>query len=160
MKLKLSVEQRNVSICSDSQTALKTHQAAKTTSPLVKRCQKALNDISTRHNEGLYWVPRQAGVRGNEIACKLARSGSTQTFIGPEPSIRVSRRNINNKIKFWVGNQHLAMWRGHCSTQRQALKLITPPRPDTKARLLSFNRAQSRAVIGFLTGHNAPRRHI
>jgi len=34
-----------VSICSDSQAALKALQAAKTTSPLVKQCRKALNDI-------------------------------------------------------------------------------------------------------------------
>ena len=81
MKLKVSVDQRNVSTCSDSQAALKAYQAAKTTSPLVKQCQKALNDISTRHTVGLYWVLGQAGVRGNEIAFKFARSGSTQTFI-------------------------------------------------------------------------------
>jgi hypothetical protein len=38
-----------VSISSDSQAALKALQAAKTTSPLVRHCQQALNDISTRH---------------------------------------------------------------------------------------------------------------
>jgi ribonuclease HI len=37
-----------VSICSDSQAAMKALQAAKTTSPLVRQCQQALNDISTR----------------------------------------------------------------------------------------------------------------
>ena len=31
-----------ISICSDSQAALKTLQAAKATSPLVRQCQKAL----------------------------------------------------------------------------------------------------------------------
>ena len=45
-----------VSICSDSQATLKAIQAAKTTSPLVRQCQKALN-ISTRHTVGLYWFP-------------------------------------------------------------------------------------------------------
>jgi len=159
MKMKLSVDHWIVSICSNSQVALKAHQAAKT-SPLLKQCQKALNDISTRHTVGLYWVPGQAGVRGSEIACKLARSGSTQTFIWLEPSIRVYRRNINKKIKCWVDNQHLATWRGPCSTQRQSRKLITRPSPDAKARLMSFNRAQSRALIGLLTGHNSPRRHL
>jgi ribonuclease HI len=44
-----------------------------------------LNDISPRHVVGLYWVPGHAGVRGNEIADRLARSGSGQRFIGPEP---------------------------------------------------------------------------
>jgi len=30
----------------------------------------------------------------------------------------------------------------------------------TRARFLSFNRTQSRAVIGLLTGHNTLRRHL
>ena len=31
---------------------------------------------------------------------------------------------------------------------------------DAKAKLLSFNRTQSRDVIGLLTGHNTLRRHL
>jgi ribonuclease HI len=75
--------EKYISICSDSQATLKALQAAKTTFPSVKEFQKVLNDISTRHTVGLYWVPGQTGARGNEIACKLAKGGSTQTFIGP-----------------------------------------------------------------------------
>jgi ribonuclease HI len=65
--------------------ALKALQAAKTTSPLVRKCQQVLNDISTRHAARLYWVPGNAGVRGNETDDKLTKSGTGQRFIGPEP---------------------------------------------------------------------------
>ena len=71
--------------------ALKALQAAKT-SPLVRECQKALNDISTSTTVGLYWVPGHTGVRGNEIADKLTRDGSVQKFIGPELSLRGGSR--------------------------------------------------------------------
>jgi len=54
--------EKYVSICSDSQAVLKALQAAKTTSPLLRQYQRALNDISTRHTVGLYWVPGHAGV--------------------------------------------------------------------------------------------------
>jgi hypothetical protein len=108
-----------VCICSGSQAALKVLQATKT-SPLVRQCQQALNDISTRHAVGLYWVPGRAGVRGNEIADELIRSGSVQWFVGPEPFFGVSRQNIRRKMKHWMDKQHLALWRGPCSTQRQA----------------------------------------
>jgi hypothetical protein len=37
-----------------SQAALKALQAAKTMSPLVQRCQQALNDISARHVNSVY----------------------------------------------------------------------------------------------------------
>jgi hypothetical protein len=151
--------EKYVSICSDSQAALKALQAAKT-SPLVPQCQQALNDISARHAVRLYWVPGHAGVRGNEIADRLARSGSDQRFIGPEPFLGVSRQNIRKKMKHWMKNQHLALWRGPCSTQRQARDLISGPNLATGARLLSFNRTQTRAVIGLLTGHNTLRRHL
>jgi len=44
--------EKYVSICSDSQVALKALQSVKTTSLLVQQCQKALNDISTQHPLG------------------------------------------------------------------------------------------------------------
>ena len=55
---------------------------------------------------------------------------------------------------------HLVLWRGPCSTQRQARELISGPNLATGARLLSFNRTQMRVVVGLLTGHNTLRRHL
>jgi len=68
--------------------ALKALQAAKT-SPLVRQCQKALNNISTWQRVGLYWIPGHARAQGNEIFDKLARDGSVQKFVGPEPLLGV-----------------------------------------------------------------------
>ena len=119
--------EKYVSICSDNQVALKALQVAKTTSPLVHQCQQVLNNISAWHAVVLYWVPGHARVRGNEIADRLARSSSGQRFIGPEPCLGVSRQNIRGKMKRWMKNQHLALWRGPCSAQRQAQELISGP---------------------------------
>ena len=57
-------------------------------------------------------------------------------------------------------NQHLALWQGPCSTQRQARELISGPDLATGARLLSLNRTQTRGVIDLLTRHNTQRRHL
>jgi hypothetical protein len=57
-------------------------------------------------------------------------------------------------------NQHWVQWRGLGGTQRQACELISGPYLGAKTRFLSFNRTQSRAVTGFLTGHNTLRRHL
>jgi ribonuclease HI len=56
--------EKYVSICSDSQAALKALKAVRTTSLLVLQCQRALNDISARCVVGLFWISRHAGVRG------------------------------------------------------------------------------------------------
>jgi hypothetical protein len=87
---------------------------------MVRQCQQALNDISTRYAVGLNWVPGHAGVRGNEIADRLAMSGSAQRFVGPEPFLGVSRQVLRRKMERWMEKQHLALWGGPCSTQRQA----------------------------------------
>jgi hypothetical protein len=50
------IPEKHVSICSDSQAALKSLTAVRTKSPLVYQCQNALNDISALHTVGLYWV--------------------------------------------------------------------------------------------------------
>jgi hypothetical protein len=49
---------------------------------------------------------------------------------------------------------------GLVNTQRQAQELISGPFLGAKAKFLSFNRIQSRAVTGLLTGHNTLRRHL
>jgi hypothetical protein len=60
----------------------------------------------------------------------------------------------------WMKNQHLALWRSPSNTQRQARDLISGPDLAMGARLLSFNRTQTRAVIGLLIGHNTLRKHL
>ena len=84
--------EKYISICSDSQVALKAFQATKTMIPLVQWCQDALNKISTWHSVGQFWVPGYSGVRGNEIADELAREGTIHHFVGLESALGVSRQ--------------------------------------------------------------------
>jgi hypothetical protein len=59
-----------------------------------------------------------------------------------------------------MDNQHLVLWRGPCSTQRHTQELISGPKLATRARLLSFNRTQSRVVICLHTGRKTLGRHL
>jgi hypothetical protein len=112
----------------------------------------------------LVWARQQfhylAGVRGNEIADKLASSGSGQRFLGPEPALGVSRQDVQTRLGRWLVNQHWARWRSLGDTPRQARELILGPSLGAKAKFLSFNRTQPRAVAGLLTGHKTLRRHL
>jgi ribonuclease HI len=98
--------EKYTNICSDSQAALKTLQAVKT-SPLVRQCQTALDDISNHHSVELSWDPGHSGIRGNEIIDELAREGSAHHFVGPQPALAVSRQSIRRKIQCWLERQHL-----------------------------------------------------
>jgi hypothetical protein len=109
---------------------------------------------------GLFWVLGHSGIRGNEVADELAREGSVHHFVGQEPALGVSRQSIKKKIQCWLDKQHMALWQGLAGTQRQARELISGPCIAAKTRLLSFNRTQSKVVIGLLTGHNTFRRHL
>ena len=149
-----------MSICSDSLAALQALEAVRTMSPLVHQCQGALNNISSRHVMGLFWVPGHAGIQGNEIAGGLARGGSALRFLGPEPALGVSRRDLQKRFRRWLVNQHRAQWQGLGDTQRQARELISGPSLGTRAKFLTFNRIKSRVVTGLLTGHNTLRRHL
>ena len=63
-------------------------------------------------------------------------------------------------LTHWLANQHWARWQSLDDTQRQAQELISGPSLGAMTKFMSFNRTQSRAVIGLLTGHNTLRRHL
>ena len=65
-----------------------------------------------------------------------------------------------NKLNRWLVNQHWARWRSLGDTQRQVQELISGPSLGAKTKVMSFNRTQSRAVIGLLTSHNTLRQHL
>ena len=83
--------------------------------------------------------PWTCGIRGNEIADELARGGLAMGFLGPEPALGVSRRDIQQKLSCLLVNQQWASWRGLGDTQRQARELISGLSLGTKVKLLSFN---------------------
>ena len=143
-----------------SQAALKAFKAVRTKSPLVHQCQKVLNDISIRHAVGLFWVPGHAGIRGHEIADGIARGGTALRFLGPEPALGVSRRDSQMRLGRWQVNQQGTPWRDLGDTQRQAHEFISGPSLGTRAKFMTFNRTQSRAITGLLTGRNTLRRHL
>jgi hypothetical protein len=72
--------------------------------------------MSSLHSVGLFWVPRYSRVRGNENV----EEGTVDQFAGPELALGVSRQNIRKNIKCWMDKQHVEMWWGLVTTQRQA----------------------------------------
>jgi hypothetical protein len=100
------------------------------------------------------WVMREwdcRWARKRRLCCKICLTWA---------DLGVSRQDIQRRIRCWLVNQHWVWWQVLGDTQKQARELILGPCLGTKARFLSFNRTQSRAVTGLLTGHNTLRRHL
>ena len=79
-----------------------------------------LRDLHYKLLEHLPYSPDLAPSDLNKIADEFARGGSPQRFFGPASVLGVSRQNIRRKMKCWIENEHLVLWCGPCSTQRQA----------------------------------------
>jgi hypothetical protein len=111
----------------------------------------------------MYWsmcpifVPRECRSARKLNRLQARKRWFFQRFFGPDPFLWVSRQNIRRKIERWRENKHLVLWLDPC-TQREARELISGCYLATRVRLLSFNRTQSRVVIGLLTGRNTLRR--
>jgi len=90
-----------------------------------------MNDISTRHTAGLFWVPGRSGVQGNKIADKLPRDDTVKKFVKHEPVLGDSPET-GSKIDFGSYS--------NCKDQTYVL--------------------QSRVVTGLRTGNRTLRRHL
>ena len=81
---------RKIYILLDSQAAIKALGTHQITSKLVWGCHQSLTQLARHNRVQLIWVPGHEGIAGNETADQLARTGSEQPFIGPEPACGIS----------------------------------------------------------------------
>lgn len=143
---------RIISICSDSQAALKALMSIKTNSKLVYECKRKLQKLALNHTIKLIWVPGHTGIPGNERADELARKGTSTYFTGPEPVLGLSLCHLKTEIEGWAKSQHTKEWRqkNNC---RQTKKFVDQPRKSWSKRFLSMKRSKLKLIIPVLTGH-------
>lgn len=148
-----------IGIFSDSQAALLALKSSKCDSKLVWECIASLRELATRHNRiMLFWVPGHCGIEGNEMADELARQGSSNSFVGPEPFLGISKSATRQGILDWGREQIASIW-SKMRGLRQAKAFITPS-PSITKKLLGLNRRELRTIAGLLTGHCPARYHL
>ncbi|XP_073956502.1 uncharacterized protein [Choristoneura fumiferana] len=90
------VREKTIYILSDSQAALKALTSPKVDSRLIYNGVQALNKLGRRNRVRLVWIPGHKGFIGNEKADELAREGSMNKNIGPEPYVGLSQGTMKN----------------------------------------------------------------
>lgn len=155
--LKRKYKNANICIFSDSQAALNALKSMVYTSKIVWECYNKLQQLSLRNRVNLYWVPGHCGIEGNEKADELAKLGSSQQFIGPEPFIGLSTANLKLELKNWEESKVNSIW-NELSTARQSKRFIKPNASKTQ-RLLNLSKKDLCTYTGLITGHCPSKYH-
>ena len=94
----------------DSQAALIALLSYNQTSKIVQSCYSKLQLLSQYNTLKLIWVPGHSNMIGNKLADGLAREGSSNSLIGPQPffytpySFILNSLNsckLQNCIEYW-----------------------------------------------------------
>jgi hypothetical protein len=115
-------------------------------------CYQTLIELANHNRVQLVWVPGHEGVAGNETAEQLAKIGSEQPFVGPEPACGISMGVAIKAIRDWMTMSHEKYWKS-LTGLRQAKGLIRGPSAKIARELLKLDRNQLRWVVRLLTGH-------
>lgn len=150
---------KTINIYSDSLSAINAIRSYWQMTNLVNECLDNLIALGHLHQLKLIWIPAHVGLYGNEEADALAKEAASQTPIGPEPIMPVSRSLVLAAILEWTILQHENHWqRAGCKTTKE---LISLPSVNTWKKTLSLcSRTQLRDFIHIITGHSYLRAHL
>jgi hypothetical protein len=84
-------------------------------------------------------VPGHEGINGNETADQLARTGSENPFIGPEPACGISTGAAKKAIRDWINRKHKKHWESTTGL-KQAKGFISGASARCTKDLLELNR--------------------
>lgn len=140
-----------ITICIDSQAAIKALSSNKFNSKIVLQCYEALQTISASNRIQLKWVPGHSDIEGNEEADKLAKAGATNENVAKEHTYlplqyyisKYKTKQLTTSTKRWnllnTCKVSRKMWPNYDS--KRTRELISLTRPDIKT------------ITGIITGH-------
>lgn len=149
--LKRGYKSKDIAIMSDSQAAIKAIGASEINSKLVLECVKKLKRLSENNRVNIYWVPGHIGIKGNEMADQLAKSGAATPLTGDAPC-GLSLDKIKEHARRKDRDKMMKEWR-NLPALRQSKEMIGNYNSSRSQCLLNLSRNNVRIITGFLTGH-------
>ena len=117
-----------------------------------------LNHLGKQNHVSIAWILGHAGVRGNEVADYVAKSGSKSKMHGPEPFITVPYASCVSTVKDWSTDRWKSLWnkRKDCLRMKEFVGWTFS---RLTLRLLNLKRPHLNRVVQVLTGHCNLQRH-
>jgi len=104
-------------------------------------------------------MPGHTGVKGNEEADKLARRGSAETPVGPEPFCGIGMNTIRKELWTQEEKEKCEHWK-NLPGMRQSKTLLGGYNLGRYRTMIKLDKNRLRTLTGFLTGHCRLRKHI
>ena len=97
----------DIVIFSDSQAVIKALNNHQVKSRMILETINSLNILGSNNKVSIHWIPGHEGVPGNERADELARQGSSERPIGPEPFVPLPSSYITKEIHNSLTRSHI-----------------------------------------------------
>ena len=157
--LSKEVKEHSIRILSDSMAVLQALKSNIFSSGLIHECHTILTEVCKHNHLTLQWIKGHSGSRGNDGADELARRGSGQTAVGPEPIIPIPAGKVRSLLRDRTATLHTNYW-NECSDCRQAREALPAINRRLSGALLRLNKPQLRTVTSAITGHGTFNRHL
>lgn len=152
----LESSSKDVTIFSDSQSALLALESVKIKSKVVENCLVKLNQLSQISRVQLKWVKAHDDHPGNEFADSEAKLGT----VNSKNLVKIFEPVSLAKVK--ITKAMISSWnrRWKSSTEYRQTKIWFPSVDPKKSKyFLNLSRSELGIVVQFITGHNRLNRH-
>lgn len=103
----------------------------------------------------LHWVPRPSKITGNEKTDECPGHGSSTSYIGPAPPVKVPNSLVRKQIRKWI-NKKTQRILVEYTQERTRENLSNGPSGKRNEELLQQNRNRLRTITGLLTVQRRP----
>jgi len=147
-----------VKIYSDCKSALHALTNKYSTSKMVQKCWKQLQQLDNQYKWSISWVKAHVGIAGNESADKLAKQASQMRGVGPQPILPIAPNYLRHELANFSSLNWETYWNGRVDCKQTKLWF---PKPNFKEsqKILNLSKADFGLITRWITGHCFLARH-